>query len=804
MTETASKEVFPLVNDQQVAPIYYSENDYPVVAISAQLFASDIERVTSRPVTIRQAKRLNQLERRPAVIVGTIGQSDLIDELVAKKLINVDTIIGKWEASLTTTILHPRSHQPLLVIAGSDRRGTAFGVTALCRAIGVSPWYWWADVAPATKETLYLTNGTYIQDEPSVRYRGIFINDERFGGWAKWVEQTFDKESGQVGPKVYERVFELLLRLRANYLWPAMHNGSKAFNANSENARLADKYAIVMGSSHCEQMLRNNEDEWKNAGIYGDFNYITNRQTMLNYWEERLKTNGQYENTYTLGLRGIHDYPMEGAQTTEQRVQLMQQAIDDQRELIRRNINKPLDQVPQVLCTYEEVLEAYHAGLQVPEDVTLLWSDDKQGYTRNLSNESEMRRSGGAGIYYHLSYHGDPASWIWLSPLSPTFIATELTKAYQYGAQRIWVFNVGDIKPAEKEISFVMDLAWDINQWTPDQAQQYIYHWAGETFGADYATEIAELQAVYYRLMASGKESHIQFIEYPKDEIIARINDWRGIANRAQALAQRIPEPLKEAYFELVFYPIRGAQMLNELQLLSRLSLHHASLGEDAIALQEGERVVALYDSLNEWTRHYNEDIANGKWEHFFNWRPYHWYYSDTLPLDYCMQATLQEVHQAPQSRPIPVAAALSEQGATFVSDKDGTIDLWIRALSPVRHFSKLPEDNVFAHVQCGSQSFDASAMVVNNVWHTAHIGPAWQKVGKLHLSKGKNTLRLTDIPSDARIDSIYLGLCPPFPEAPAMIISLPPTPYSSTPLPLYPSPPLSFNVAVRYVTGTS
>ncbi len=782
VTETASNEAFPLVDtNQRVAPIYYSENDYPVVAISAQMFADDIERVATRPASVRQAKRLNQLERCPAVIAGTIGHSHLIDELIAKGLINTDSIAGRWEASLTTTIVHPRTRQPLLVIAGSDRRGTAFGLTALCRLIGVSPWYWWADVTPTVKEALYLTNGTYIQHEPLVRYRGIFINDERFGGWAQWVEQSFDKETGQVGPKVYEKVFELLLRLRANYLWPAMHNGSKAFNANSENARLADKYAIVMGSSHCEQMLRNNEDEWKNAGIYGDFNYITNRQTMLNYWEERLKTNGKYENTYTLGLRGIHDYPMEGAQTTEQRVQLMQQAIDDQRELIRRNINQPIEQVPQVLCTYEEVLEAYHAGLQVPEDVTLLWSDDKQGYTRNLSNEEEMRRSGGAGIYYHLSYHGDPASWIWLSPLSPTFVATELNKAYRYGAQRIWIFNVGDIKPAEKEISFVMDMAWDIDQWTPNQAHRYIYHWASETFGADYADEISALQAVYYRLMASGKESHIQFIEYPKDEIIARIHEWKTIAVRAQSLAQRIPKTLREAYFELILYPIRGAQMLNEMQLLSRLSLHHASLGEDTLALQEGERVVALYDSLNEWTRHYNEDIADGKWEHFFNWRPYHWYYSDTLPLDYCTPATIQRVRQAPQSRPMDVAAALSDTGATFVSEKSGDIDLWIRALSPVRRFSKLPEDNVFGHVQCGEQSFDASATVINNVWHTTQIGPAWHKVGTLHVSEGKNTLRITHVPSDARIDAIYLGLCPPFPEAPALIIPLPP--YSSTPL---------------------
>ncbi|MBP5426207.1 MAG: glycosyl hydrolase 115 family protein [Prevotella sp.] len=359
-----------------------------------------------------------------------------------------------------------------------------------------------------------------------MQYRGIFINDERFGGWARWAEKRF----GKVGPEVYQKVFELLLRLKANYLWPAMHPGTQAFNADPENARLADDYAIVMGSSHCEQMLRNNEGEWKAVGTYGDFNYITNRQTMQQYWEERVQTNGKYENTYTLGLRGIHDYPMEGANSTAERVRLMQQAIDDQRDMLRRNINKPIDEIPQVLRTYEEVLDAYHNGLQVPDDVTLLWNDDKHGYCRNLSNPSEQQRRGGAGIYYHLSYHGDPASWIWLSPLSPTFLATELHKAYTFGARRIWVFNVGDIKPAEKEISFVMDLAWDISRWQPADAHNYVRYWAEKTFGRDAAQEIADIMAGYYRLQAGGKDAHVWFIDYSEAQIEQRIAHWRALA----------------------------------------------------------------------------------------------------------------------------------------------------------------------------------------------------------------------------------------------------------------------------------
>ena len=470
VSEKPGKGWFPLVTDSGPAAVCLDTADAMVIRIASEMLSDDMERVTGQRGEVIHSNCVADLPDRADVVAGTLGGSRLIDELADMGLLDTADVSGKWESFLVRTVHIPGHVQPVLVVAGSDRRGTAYGLTTLSRAIGVSPWYWWADVAPAPRKTLYVQPGRFVQGDPSVQYRGIFINDERFGGWALWAEQTFDKESGDVGPKTYRKVFELLLRLKGNLLWPAMHNGTRAFNANPENARLADEYAIVMGSSHCEQMLRNNEDEWKNAGTWGDFNYVTNRENMVRYWEERVKANGRYENIYTLGLRGIHDYPMEGAGTTEERVRLMQQAIQDQRDIIRRNAGGAVEDIPQVLCTYEEVLEAYHNGLEVPDDVTLLWSDDKHGYTRNLSNPQERERSGGAGIYYHLSYHGDPASWIWLSPLSPAFISTELTKAYAFGARKIWVFNVGDIKPAEKEISFAMDLAWDIDRWAPEKA----------------------------------------------------------------------------------------------------------------------------------------------------------------------------------------------------------------------------------------------------------------------------------------------------------------------------------------------
>ena len=770
VSEKPGKGWFPLVSDSGPAAVCLDTADAMVIRIASEMLSDDMERVTGQRGEVVHSSCVADLPDRAAVIAGTLGGSRIIDELADMGLLDTADVSGKWESFLVRTVHIPGHVQPVLVVAGSDRRGTAYGLTTLSRAIGVSPWYWWADVAPAPRKTLYVQPGRFVQGEPSVQYRGIFINDERFGGWALWAEQTFDKESGEVGPKTYRKVFELLLRLKGNLLWPAMHNGTRAFNANPENARLADEYAIVMGSSHCEQMLRNNEDEWKNAGTWGDFNYVTNRENMVRYWEERVKENGRYENIYTLGLRGIHDYPMEGAGTTEERVRLMQQAIQDQRDIIRRNAGGAVEDIPQVLCTYEEVLEAYHNGLEVPDDVTLLWSDDKHGYTRNLSNPQERERSGGAGIYYHLSYHGDPASWIWLSPLSPAFISTELTKAYAFGARKIWVFNVGDIKPAEKEISFAMDLAWDIDRWAPEKAWKYSEEWFSDIFGEEAGKEMADIQLRYYRLMASGKDSHVWFVDYTEDDVNGRIEEWRAAEDRALQLEKGIPDYLKPAYFELFLYPVRGASLLNRYQLLSRRSMVRASRGDDS-ALEDAREVETAYHELDSWTRKYNEELLDGKWSHFFCWRPYHWYYSDNMDAPVATQEMLDEVRKGPEARFVPVAEALSPEGARIEAEREGDLPLWIEAVTPVRNFSKAAEDNDFCTVSVGNDSFVASATPVNNVWHSPFVGPMWSKVGTVSLAKGENRLAVGDLRPGTRIDRIFIGLYPPFMNAPEQII---------------------------------
>ncbi len=760
---------FPLMAKGKTATIWVDESDHRVAAITAQMLADDVMRVSGGQTMVKKVKSLKKVSGDAVVLVGTLGRSAIIDDLARKGKINVEGIRGKWEAFVHTTIENPTPHiKRAYVIAGSDRRGTAFGVTTLCEEIGVSPWYFWADVTPQHRTEIMLDTKTRVQGEPSVRFRGFFINDERFGGWARWAEETFDKGHGVVGPKTYEKVFELLLRLKGNYLWPAMHSGTQAFNADPENARLADDYAIVMGTSHCEQMLRNNEDEWKKLGIYGDFNYLTNRETILKYWEDRVKTNGRYENTYTIGLRGIHDYPMEGATTNEERIAIMQRAINDQRAILARNIDKDITEIPQVLCTYEEVLDAYHGGLKVPDDVTLLWSDDKQGFMRNLCNPQEMTRKGGAGIYYHLSYHGDPDSWFWLSPLSPALVSAELTKSHEYGARNIWVFNVGDIKPAEKELSLAMELAWDVNSWKPTEAHRFTEYWIRKTFGSEVSDEwckqLADIQNRYYQLMAYGKEFHTRWLEYTDKEVDERLQAWEEISGKTLELEKEVPESLKAAYYELFTYPIGGAAAMNRYVLLSRRSLVEASKRNPEAIKTAGDAIAAM-TVVDAMTKYYNGQLLGGKWDNFFNWHP-NWYLDGKKAVMQVADTDLLEKANAmPQEKWIlnetvnNVATGKTE--FTFESEKEGSMPLWVKARTRINNNNFLPENNEFATITINGKTFRASALPHGNVWHTDTVGPMWSCVGEIPVVKGSNRLLLTDIIPNTRISAIFAGIQP-------------------------------------------
>lgn len=615
---------FPLVTNGKTSTLYVDGQDAAVVEIAAEAFSNDIRLLTDlKPQVL---KDISQISSFP-VIIGTLGQSKYIDQLAGAGKINAAGLKGKWETFSISVVENPSQRiKRALVIAGSDRRGTAFGVFELSRMLGVSPLSWWADVKPAKKKSIYITAGESLVGPPSVKYRGIFINDEDWG-IQPWAAKNMDTDVKDMGPKTYTKIFELLLRLKANYIWPGMHPSTKAFYFYHDNPKIADQYGIVVGSSHCEPMLRNNVFEWAEnfeqeyGKKPGEWRYDLNKPEIDQYWTDRLKQSRNYESVYTVGMRGIHDGGMPGPKDKNEKVKLLGQVISSQREILSTNISQPVNTVPQIFCPYKEVLSLYQAGLQLPDDVTIVWADDNHGYVRQLSNPEEQKRSGGSGVYYHISYWGVPHDYLWLSSISPSLISYELTKAYQYKADRLWVINVGDIKPAEMETQFAMDLAWDVNKWKPENAHHYAESWAAETFGPAFAKPIADIKAVYYRLGHEAKPEHMGMVKFTAEEASARLTAYEKIYNQAKKIGSKMPERLKDAYFELILYPVQGAYLMNQKILYARQSLILAAAGNQK-ALDYSKKSKAAFEEIKRITKIYNEETAGGKWNGMMDYRP--------------------------------------------------------------------------------------------------------------------------------------------------------------------------------------
>ena len=453
------EDVFPVVTSASKSVVCYDRSDEESVKKTVKLFVEDVERVTG--------KRLELKEKMPSgkdiILVGMIGKNKYINQLVAQGRLDISPIKNGWEQYVITIINNPFAGVgKALVIAGCDRRGTSYGLFSVSEAIGVSPWYWWADAPVARKKELRLQVNTIVSKEPSVKYRGIFINDEDWG-LKPWASKVFEPETGDIGPKTYAKICELLLRLKANYLCPAMHSCTKAFNHYPKNKLVADSFAIVMGSVHCEPLLFNNASEWDRSTM-GEWNYVKNRDGINKVLRKRVQENGKFENVYTLAMRGIHDAVMAGNLSLEEQARVLEKAFDDQRNILESEISKPANQIPQAFTPYKEVLETYDHGMVLPDDVTIVWSEDDFGYIKRLSNSEERKRSGRSGVYYHVSYWGPPKHYLWIATTPPALMYEELEKAYRATADRLWVVNVGDIKPAEYHITLFMDMAYDIER----------------------------------------------------------------------------------------------------------------------------------------------------------------------------------------------------------------------------------------------------------------------------------------------------------------------------------------------------
>ncbi len=582
------------------------------MARAADDLATDIARVTGIAPTKSAALPPSA---RAIVLVGVAGRSPLLDRLATTGKLDLRPLSGAWESFVIQTVAQPfPGVDQALVIAGSDRRGAIYGLYEISAAIGVSPWHWWADVPPAQRSSLVLAAGTNRFGPPSVKYRGIFLNDEDWG-LQPWAAKTFDPEYGDIGPKTYAKVFELLLRLKANTLWPAMHACTRAFNSDPANARLADSYGIVMGTSHAEPMLRNNVREW--TAPKNDYNYLANRDGVRAYWEERVASNARYESIFTLGMRGIHDSSMVGPKTDAERIATLERIFADQRALLAQHVSPAVERVPQIFCAYKEVLDLYRQGLRVPDDVTIVWPDDNFGYIRNFATPAERARSGGFGVYYHVSYLGRPLSYLWLCTTPPALVWEEMRKAYDHGADRLWIVNVGDLKPAEIPTEFFLQMAWDIDRWRPENLDSFLPDWAARNFGPDNAPAIAALLADYYRLNFPRKPEHLQWW-LPKEpyrpsglsesEVQTRRAAFADLRRRAEALRPAIPAAQQDAFYELVFYPVVGSALANERYFAGERGQLDTARAADARLAAE--------------TRFFSEQVAGGKWRGFMNLEP--------------------------------------------------------------------------------------------------------------------------------------------------------------------------------------
>lgn len=607
---------FPIFTSSSIAKIYADSSDAKVVTIAAECFANDVQLISGK-----QMKAVYQLPADGFTIVaGTIGQSKFIDELIKEKQIDVSAIKNKWECFFIKVV------SKKLIIAGSDSRGTAYGIFHLSKLMGVSPWVWWADAMPQKRHQLFVSGG-YVSKEPSVKYRGIFLNDEDWG-LQPWAAKTFEPETGDIGPKTYSKIFELLLRLRANLIWPAMHPSTKAFFSIDGNTKVAEDYAIVIGSSHAEPMLRNNVGEW-NEKTMGDFNYITNHDTIYSYWEERVKQSKDIKAIYTLGIRGVHDSKMLGANTMQEQKEVMDKAAKEQREMLVKHINPDVTKVPQAFIPYKEVQDIYDAGFEVPEDVSLVWCDDNYGYIKHFPNEKERIRKGGNGVYYHISYWGRPHDYLWLASTHPAQVYTQMKMAYDKGAKDMWVVNVGDIKPAEYLTELFLDMGWDIETIENNSKglKKHLQSWLAREFGATNAKEIVPVMNEYYRLAyihkpefmgatrteeSDPKYKIVTDLPWSEKQINQRLKEYTVIENKVLQISKRIPAAKQDSWFQLIDYPVSGAAAINKKLLYAQLARH----GKAEWKLSD-----AAYDTIEDLTNQYNK-LGNGKWQYIMDFKP--------------------------------------------------------------------------------------------------------------------------------------------------------------------------------------
>lgn len=588
----AQAERFCIAKNNKTAKIIVDENEWTGVVRAANDLSDDVRKVTNIPslVIVSNSSQFDINTLPNSIIVGTIGKSKIIDKLVKQKKIDVKKVRGQWESYLIDVV------DGSLVIAGSDKRGTIYGIYEISQRIGVSPWYWMADAPVKHQDEVWYDGGRIVQPSPKVKYRGIFINDEwpSFGTWC-------NTHFGGVNAKAYEHIFELLLRLKANYFWPAMW--ATAFNEDDpESPRLADEMGIVMGTSHHEPMMRSHQEYLHRKEQVGPWDYATNKERVDQFFREGMERNKDFDNLVTIGMRGDGDVAM-GNGNDEENMKTLKNVVDGQRKIIK-DIYGRADAVPQLWAIFTEVQRYYDAGFTVPDDVTLLLCDNNWGYIRRMGRDFERKRKGGLGLYYHIDMNGGPWNDRWVNTTTVPKLREQLNLAYQSGIDRIWIINVGDLKPKEMPISFIMDYAWDPEAIQPGDEQAWLRQWTSSVFAgvsSDITDECADIIAKYskYNLLRKPEVQYPGIFNY--EEMLQMSNRWRQLAMRCEALKGKIPAEAQDAFYQLVYYPTMGSANLFEIY--------------NATTLGDSLTIELMMEKDRQLTDHYNKGIANGKWD---------------------------------------------------------------------------------------------------------------------------------------------------------------------------------------------
>lgn len=594
---------FPLITQGTPCPILIDAAEDEGVKMAAGNLQEDILKVCNSKPELR-----TNIPAKRCILIGTC-HSTLIRKLIAAGKIDGQQLVDKKEKYLLQVIAHPADGiDEALVIAGSDKRGAIYGIYELSRQMGVSPWYWWADVPVIRQNNVSIKPGVYTDGEPKVEYRGIFINDEwpSFGNWAK-------AKFGGINSKVYKHVFELILRLKGNFLWPAMW-GSAFYDDDPQNGELANTMGIVMGTSHHEPMALAQQD-WKRRGK-GEWDYNCNGQNLREFWTSGIERAKNWESLITVGMRGDGDEPMsEGAN-----IKLLENIVKDQRKIIEKVTGKKANETPQVWALYKEVQEYYDKGMRVPDDITLLLCDDNWGNVRKLPALDEKPRSGGYGMYYHFDYVGAPrnSKWVNINPIPRVWEQMNLT--YEYGVRKLWIVNVGDLKPMEYPITFFLDMAWNPEKFNAHNLRQHTEGFCAQLFGARYAKEAARILSLYakYNRRVTPEMLNAKTYSFNYGEWERVVDEYNALALDAHNLGFLLPAPYKDTYDQIISYPVQACSNLYNMYY-AQAKNHALAAQLNPEANQWADKVEAYYQRDSLLSHYYNKVISNGKWNHLMD-----------------------------------------------------------------------------------------------------------------------------------------------------------------------------------------